>query len=205
MENQIILNDDEKDCLQELMNIAYGFATASISEILGKFATLSIPKINTISSKELNSYLNEKLLSHKKYYICNQLINGHLSGENIFLIDERSSQNLAREFNDHLEHIDENELKDVVLEITNILSSATSGKLASLIDASVSFNAPHITKIKSLDQFDKRFESEYVQVIIIATELNFQDQNIKGELMLLTREKSSQYLKMALEKVLEDL
>jgi len=205
MQNQIILNEDEKDCLQELMNIAYGFATASISEILGKFATLSIPKINTISSKELNSYLNKKLLSNKKYYICNQLINGHLSGENIFLIDEKSSKNLAKEFDIDESNIEENEIKDIVLEITNILSSATSGKLASLVNATVSFNAPHITKIESLDQFDKRFESEYAHVIIIATELNFKDQHIKGELMLLTREKSSEYLKKALEKVLEEL
>lgn len=205
MENQIALNEDEKDCLQELMNIAYGFATASISEILGKFATLSIPKINTISSTELNSYLNQKLLSNNKYYICNQLINGQLSGENIFLIDEKSSKNLAKEFDIEGNSIDENEIKDIVLEITNILSSATSGKLASLINATVSFNAPHITKIESLDQFDKRFESEYVHVIIIATELNFKDQHIKGELMLLTREKSSAYLKKSLEKVLEEL
>jgi len=205
MEQEIILNEDEKDCLQELMNIAYGFATASISEILEKFATLSIPKINTISSKELNTYLNTKLRTNKKYYICNQLINGHLSGENIFLIDERSSYNLAKEFDLDENEIDENEIKDIVLEITNILSSATSGKLASLINATVSFNSPHITKIESLDQFDKRFESEYAHVIIISTELNFKDQHIKGELILLTREKSSNYLKEALSKVLEDL
>ena len=205
MESKIALNEDEKDCLQELMNISYGFATASISEILGKYATLSIPKINTISSNELHSYLNQKLMSNKKYYICNQLINGNLSGENIFLIDESSSKNLAKEFDVEQDTIDENEIKDIVLEITNILSSATSGKLASLIDATVSFNAPHITKIESLDQFDKRFESEYAHVIIIATDLNFEDQHIKGELMLLTREKSSKYLQKALAKVLEEL
>jgi chemotaxis protein CheC len=205
MENKIALNEEEKDCLQELMNIAYGFATASISEILGKFATLSIPKIKTISSQELNSYLNNKLLSNRKYYICSQLINGQLSGENLFLIDEISTQNLAKEFAISDEIMNENEIKDVVLEITNILSSATSGKLASLVNATVSFNAPHITKIESLDQFDKRFESAYVHVIIISTELNFKDQHIKGELMLLTREKSSTYLKKSLEKVLEEL
>jgi chemotaxis protein CheC len=205
MSTQIILNEDQKDCLQELMNIAYGFATASISQIIGKFATLSIPKINTISSKDLNAYLNKKLLTNKQYYITNQLINGNLSGENIFIIDEESSFNLAKEFDLEDDEIDENEIKDIVLEITNILSSATSGKLASLIDANVSFNSPHITKIESVDQFDKRFESEYSHVIIIATELNFKDQNIQGELMLLTTEDSSHYLQEALDSVLEEL
>ena len=60
---KIILTEDERDCLQELMNIAYGSATAAISEIISKFATLSIPKIQTIDSHELKTYLNSKLKS----------------------------------------------------------------------------------------------------------------------------------------------
>ena len=126
MENIIELNEDEKDCLQELMNISYGAATAAISEIIGKFATLSIPNIDTISSKDLVAHLNQKLLSKNKYYVANQLINGYLAGENIFIIDEVSSINLAREFDLDEDEINENEIKDIILEITNILYSATS-------------------------------------------------------------------------------
>jgi len=205
MESIIELNEDEKDCLQELMNISYGAATAAISSIIGKFATLSIPKIDTISSSELVKYLEDKLLSKNKYYISNQLINGYLAGENIFVIDEVSSYNLAREFDLEEDEINENEIKDIILEITNILSSATSGKLASLVDTSISFSAPHITKIESIDEFDKRFEGEYSHVIIISTELNFQEQNIQGELMILTKKESSIFLKKALHNALENI
>ncbi len=205
MESIIELNEDEKDCLQELMNISYGAATAAISSIIGKFATLSIPKIDTISSSELIKYLENKLLSKNKYYISNQLINGYLAGENIFIIDEVSSYNLAREFDLEEDEINENEIKDIILEITNILSSATSGKLASLVDTSISFSAPHITKIESIDEFDKRFEGQYSQVIIISTELNFKEQNIQGELMILTKKESSIFLKKALHNALENM
>lgn len=55
MTNNIILNEDEKDCLQELMNIAYGSATAAITEILDAFATLSIPKIEVIKTTDLKN------------------------------------------------------------------------------------------------------------------------------------------------------
>ena len=34
MSKDIKLTEDEKDCLQELMNVAYGSATAAITEIL---------------------------------------------------------------------------------------------------------------------------------------------------------------------------
>jgi len=199
------LNEDEKDCLQELMNISYGAATAAISEVIGKFATLSIPHINVISSTELKQYLSEKLLDTSKYYIANQLINGYLSGENIFIIDEDSSKNLALEFDLDEDELDENEVKDIILEITNILSSATSGKLASLVDTNISFSAPQITKINTIDEFDNRFEGEYNNVIIIATELNFKEQNIKGELMILTKKETTIFLKKALDDVLNAL
>ncbi len=205
MDNEVILNEDEKDCLQELMNVSYGAATAAISDIISKFATLSIPKIRTISSNELMTYLSNKLLSRNKYYIANQLINGNLAGENIFIIDEISSFNLAKEFDIGEDEINENEIKDIILEITNILSSATSGKLASLVDANISFNAPHITKIDSLNEFDRRFETEYSHVIIISTELKFEDQNITGELMMLTKKDAASYLKNSIKKVLTDI
>jgi len=205
MKSIIELNEDEKDCLQELMNISYGAATAAISEIIGKFATLSIPNISTISSSQLREHLNTKLISKYKYYVSNQLINGYLAGENIFIIDEQSSINLAKQFDLDEDEINDNEIKDIILEITNILSSATSGKLASLIDTSISFSAPHITKINSIDEIDKRFEGEYSHVIIISTELNFEEENIKGELMILTKNESSKFLQKALENALENL
>lgn len=205
MKSIVELNEDQRDCLQELMNISYGAATAAISEIIGKFATLNIPYIDTISSHDLKEYLNDKLLVTSKYYISNQLVHGYLAGENLFIIDEISSRHLAEEFGLTPEEINESEIKDIILEITNILSSATSGKLASLIDTSISFSAPHINKINSINEFDERFEGEYNYVIIISTELNFKEQNIKGELLMLTKNESSIFLKEALDKTLENL
>ncbi len=204
MEKEIILTEDERDCLQELMNIAYGSATAAISEIISKFATLSIPKIQTIDSHELKTYLNSKLKSQNKYYISNQLINGQLAGENLFVIDETSSINLTREFDVDDDEMCEEEIQDVILEITNILSSSVSGKLASLLNSNISFGAPKITKIESLNEFDQRFESEYAQVIIISTDLNFEDQNIHGELMVLSTSDTAIYLKEALDEFMEN-
>lgn len=204
MTTDISLNEDERDCLQELMNIAYGSATAAISDIISKFATLSIPKIRTISSSDLKDYLNKRLKSQNQYYIANQLINGNLAGENLFIIDKTSSINLAKEFDIEDDEICDEEIEDVILEITNILSSSVSGKLASLLESNISFSAPNITKIESLNEFDKRFESEYSQVIIISTDLNFKDQNIHGELMVLSTPQTAAFLKEALNKFIEN-
>ena len=55
--SNIELTEDEKDCLQELMNVAYGSATAAITEIFDAFAKLSIPTIKIINAVDLKDYL----------------------------------------------------------------------------------------------------------------------------------------------------
>lgn len=201
----ITLNEDEKDCLQELMNVSYGEATAAISSIIDKFATLTVPKISTVSSGELKDHLNKKLLEKNSFYIASQLIHGNISGENLFVIDETSAYNLSKEFGLEEDEIDQDEISEVILEITNILSSVTSGKLASMINANISFSAPNIAKVQSVTQFDNKFYKEYEHIIIISTELNFKELHIQGELIILSKNKSSQYLKNSLAAFLDEL
>ena len=76
MSSNINLTEDEKDCLQELMNVAYGSATAAISEILDAFAKLSIPKIQIINASDLKNYLSDELKLNEEYLVSLQQING---------------------------------------------------------------------------------------------------------------------------------
>lgn len=198
MTNPVFLNEDERDCLQELMNVSYGEATAAISSIIDKFATLTVPKINTLTLSELKDHLNNKLLQNDYLYVANQLIHGNISGENLFVIDNISSYNLTREFGLEEDEIDDDEIAEVVLEITNILSSVTSGKLASMIDANISFSSPNIDKINTITQFEDKFDKEFENIILISTELNFEDEHIKGELIIHTKNNSSLFLKNSL-------
>jgi chemotaxis protein CheC len=204
MVDKIVLNEDERDCLQELMNISFGTATAAISKIIDKFATLGIPNIQTVSSDELKEHLIEKFQSHKTFYISSQLINGDISGENLFIISEDSSINLVKELEIEDDEI-EDEIKDIVLEITNILSSVTLSKLADLVKANISFSSPSIFFLKSIKDFHNHFEFDYEHIIIISTTLKFEEQSIEGELVIMTKKESADFLKTALNIVLDEL
>jgi chemotaxis protein CheC len=203
MTNPIEFNEDERDCLQELMNVAYGSATASISAILNSFATLNIPKIKIISSSELKNYLNS-LYIHDEQFVATQLLGGDLAGENLFILNTQSVINLAYEFDLEDEEINDDELLDIVLEVTNILSSSMIGKLAEELDTTVLFSPPSVQKINSLDDLDNKYLDEYQQIIIISTELLFEKQKISGELLLLTKDDSIIWMKSALNKILDE-
>ena len=135
--------------------------------------------------------------------MSNQLINGDLSGQNLFIIDNQSAKNLASEF-----EIDEDftqaEIEDIILEITNILSSTVSSKLAALLNTKMSFSPPTIDYINSIKDFDSEFQCNYENIIIISTNLQFESQNINAELVFMKHKKSFTYLKSHLNEFLNE-
>ena len=204
MKSNITLSEDEKDCLQELMNVAYGSATAAITEILDAFAKLSIPKIQIINASELKTYLSNELNLEVEHLVSLQQINGTLCGENMFVIDKQSAKNIAYKFGLEEDEVNDEEIADVVLEITNILSSSTISKLAEDIDTNVSFSAPTIKTLTSIDQLKNIFISKYEKVIIISTQLKFEDLDINAELFIFTTDNSILYIKEKLKKILDE-
>ncbi|AXX87354.1 response regulator phosphatase [Malaciobacter marinus] len=205
MSNEIILNEDEKDCLQELMNIAYGSATAAITEILDAFATLSIPRIEVIKTKNLKNHLSKEVNLNSTHFVCMQQINGPIAGENLFVIDNNSAKNIAIKFGLEEDEITEIELCDIILEITNILSSSTISKLAEDMKAMVSFSPPDVKILDNINKLDNQFIEKYQNVIIISTRLKFEDLDIDGQLMILTTDKSINYIKKTINKILNEI
>lgn len=204
MKNKTFLNEDQQDCLQELMNISYGSATAAIADIINKFAKLSIPRIKTISPEDFRDFIENKIEEYRICYLSGQVIDGKLSGENIFLIDEESLKNLALEFDLTEDEINEDELKDVVLEITNIISATTSSKLAELMNTDILFSPPNVHKIDSVDKLDNHYEVEYKHVIVISTLIEFEEQNINSELVMMLKDESILFLIEALDKIIDE-
>lgn len=203
--SNIELTEDEKDCLQELMNVAYGSATAAITEIFDAFAKLSIPTIQIINAVGLKDYLAKELNFKDEHFVASQQINGPLSGENMFIIDKKSATNMSIKFSFSDDQISNEDISDITLEITNILSSSTISKLAENMETSVSFSAPTIKTINSNNQLNNIFISNYEKVIIISTKLEFDDLNIHSELFILTTDNSILFIKDKLNKILDEL
>ena len=97
------------------------------------------------------------------------------------------------------------EIADVVLEITNILSSSRISQLAEDMETNVSFSAPTVKTITSIDELKNLFISKYEKVIIISTQLIFEDLDINAELFIFTTDNSILYIKEKLNKILDEL
>ena len=196
---EITMTEDEQDVLQELMNIAYGNATAVVAEMLEVFATLSIPKIKVMQTQKLLEEFSNK--KDSSYYFSTQAFIGEFNGETAFFINEESANNLSK----HLELESDEDLNDAILELTNVLTSSLTTRLAQEMDTEVSFALPTISKIPLSEMNDVQTFKQYSQVIVIETELNFIDQKINADIFILTKDGSIQWLKQRLNNILEEM
>ena len=192
-----MLTEDERDVLQELMNVAYGNATAVVADMLDAFASLSIPKISVMQTAELLETFDT--LKSTSYFFSTQAFSGEFNGESAFFINKESAENLAK----HLELESPEDLDDAILELTNVLTSSLTTKLAEEMDTAVSFSLPSISQVPLEEIHDVATFKQYSQVIVIDTDLNFEDQQINGKIFILTKDESIQWLKTKLNTILE--
>ena len=191
------LTEDERDVLQELMNVAYGNATAVVADMLDAFASLSIPNISVMETHKLLETFHT--LKNTSYFFSTQAFSGEFSGESAFFINKESAENLAK----HLELESPEDLDDAILELTNVLTSSLTTKLAEEMDTAVSFSLPSISQVPLNEISNVETFKQYSQVIVIDTDLNFEDQQINGKIFILTKDESIQWLKTKLNTILE--
>ena len=202
-DKEIIFTDEQKEYLQEIMNIAYGRGTAAIADIIESFAKMAIPQITILKATQLKEYLLTDEYKDQKCFLSTQVLNGDIFGENLFIMNEDSAKKLAHEFKIHTD-ITETILSSIVLEITNILSTTTIGKLAEELGTESYFEPPKIQTLENSTQLDETSFLDYKQVIAISTVLEFEQQKIYGKLMLLVTDDSILWIQEAIDKIIAE-
>lgn len=198
-----MLNELQNEVLKELVNIAFGKATGSLSELLDAFATLHVPHIEVLGAGELNRYLGDITENDATLYVSQQVYSGALSGETLFLMNDKSVVNLAR----HLygdETITQNHIDDAVLEVNNILSVTTIGKLAETMELSTNFLAPTLKYVDDGHFADDEELEQYSALIIVRAVMAFEDEEIQGHMLILTADTMLTELIGAIDRIIEE-
>ncbi len=196
-----MMNEDFKDALGELINIAFGSSTAIIADLFDNFATLRVPDILVIPISEIEPYVLNGM-EYQDVYMTTQQFKGALEGEIVFAIDGQSAQNMQNlicvgENLDICDQLDETQIEQSVLEIANILGSSCIGKFVELLNTDVLFEPPGIEftheLLKGLEN------TRYSKIIVISTVLEFKAAQISGRLFILYSDEMYDMLKERLE------
>jgi chemotaxis protein CheC len=138
------LTERQNDALTELINIAFGRAAASLSELTGQRVLLDVPRVEIHRVQELAAKLGEFL--PVEFASVHQIFTGPLTGDALLLINYEGALRLAELLTN--EATDSSRLnepaREALTEVGNILLNACLGVFGNLLEVRVSFSVPRL-------------------------------------------------------------
>jgi len=204
------LSTEQKEILQEVMNIAFGKASADLADIIDIYVALSVPNILIMPASKVKNYIENEVKDYGIIDIVKQQYWGEFKGIAFLIFSSGAGKKLISLFqkNENLsfdsEPIDAME-KETLVEVGNILIGACVGKLAELLGDILTYSPPvAMIEQKPADSISKNTFDLNCTAIILKTVFRFENEDVCGNLFLTTSNKSIHWLKKALNKILDE-
>lgn len=208
--SEIAISTEELDILQEVMNIAFGKASADLAEVIDIYVVLSIPDIKLLTTSDVPRYIEEEVNDLDDISVIKQSYTGKFHGTALLLFPGGAGKKLFSLFDDGSAKasVSQNESivleKETLLEVGNILIGASVSKVAELLDDVVSYRPPKIViETKPGEIVDWDLAEPEGPAILMRTVFSFDSRDISGLLFLIPSYKSFNWLKKALHAFLE--
>jgi len=202
------ISDEEKDILQEIMNIAFGKAAADLAEVINIFIVLSVPHIEILNAQALPEYIKTQVSTYDRVSIVEQNFWGDFKGSAFLVFQASAGRELISLFGDASsdfgsESIDALE-KETLMEVGNILIGACVGKLSELLGDAVTYSPPRVvTENTPNDAIPVNIFESGSSAIVLKTVFCFNERNVHGFLFLVTSHDSILWLKKSLVTFME--
>jgi chemotaxis protein CheC len=207
--SQCSISDEERDILQEIMNIAFGKAAADLAEVINIFVLLNVPYIKMLPAADLPDYIKAEIIDYNTISIVEQNFWGKFKGSALLVFPAGAGKELItlldadQETSFESESIDILE-KETLMEVGNILIGACVGKVTELLGDVVTYSPPKVIIENHPNEIIPKnlFDPEY-SAIVLKTVFCFKERDINGFLFLLTSHESNDWLKRSLAEFIE--
>jgi len=206
-----IFTEEETGILQEVMNIAFGKATASLTDVIDVYVALSVPQIQVLNLGDIPDCLRETVESGKRASVVEQKFWGDFEGAGFLVFNDGAERGLMEILSDGTTESFESSkedsplAKEILMDIGNILIGACIGKLTELLETIVTYSQPAviIQNSKEYEAFIKSLKPTQT-AILLQTVFKFDKKNISGMLLILTSEEALTWLRKSLDKFVEN-
>jgi chemotaxis protein CheC len=203
-----VISDEEKEILQEIMNIAFGKAASDLAEVINIFVVLSVPYIEMLKAEDLPEYLKTQLSSYDRISIVEQNFWGDFKGSAFLVFQASAGRELVSLFGGDSDEYGSESIdgleKETLMEVGNILIGACVGKLSELLGDTVTYSPPRVVSENTPNNAIPAniFESGN-SAIVLKTVFSFNERNVDGLLFLVTSHDSIHWLKKSLANFME--
>ena len=189
MTNQLI-TEDQRDCYQEISNVAMGQAADRLARLLKAYVILPIPKVNLISASELHMALADTSSNDNVSAVCQGFIGSGISGESLLVFNDASFADLAQLMN-YKGPLDEHAELELLMDVSSVLIGACIQGIGEQLE--ISFNQGHPVVLGQhchVDDLVKSGNHQWEQTLAIEIHYEIENLNINCDLLLLFTEDS---------------
>ncbi|MAI36132.1 chemotaxis protein CheX [Alteromonas sp.] len=154
------LDEDQRDALQELLNISMGQAANSLAQLIETKIDISIPKISTVTPNELYGLLFET----KDAFYTRQSFLGDIHGEVMSVLSQSGLAEVAK-LMDYDEPLTKEDIQEIILELCNILAGACLAGLSDQLELTTNLNMPTLFQPEKSNFSDLKWQHTLVMEV----------------------------------------
>jgi chemotaxis protein CheC len=196
------LTDAQRDSLTELINIGYGRAASSLSQLTRRRITLEVPRVSVYSIDKASAALRQAM--HGEVTSVHQIFSGAVSGHALLLLDRQAALTLnsllldQKQFSDQLHEAE----RETLTEVGNILLNACLGVFGNVLHVQMTFSVPrfHVESVEHVLHTTTVGSRELQYALMIHTRFHVQTSNVSGYLMMILGVTSLSRLAVELDK-----
>jgi chemotaxis protein CheC len=180
------LTATQQDALVELLNIGFGRAGASLSQLTGHRVLLEVPEVSIHPVGEVASALGKFVQSDVA--TVHQIFSGAVAGDALLILDHAGASMLKELLTSEpaLPLAIDTSAREVITEVGNILLNACLGTFGNLLNVQVSFSVPQL----SLESVGAILESLRVNreglqyALVVRAGFKLRDAEVRGYLVI---------------------
>jgi chemotaxis protein CheC len=191
----------QHDALIELLNIGFGRAAASLSELTGHRVLLEVPQVSVHPIDQLNQALRPLLAD--QVASVHQIFSGPVGGDALLILDHSAAGMLKELLTSEppLPLPLDASAREVLTEVGNILLNACLGTFGNILHVQVSFAVPHL----NLDTLQDVMRSLLINreglryALVVHAGFKLRDAEVRGYLVIVLSVASLDRLLRAVE------
>jgi chemotaxis protein CheY-P-specific phosphatase CheC len=202
-------NEDQRDCMQEIVNVAMGQAGDSLARLLEVFVTLSIPKISTLSPGEvraaLQNFVEADTVSATRQSFHNNRGDDGIRGESLVIFADSSFQELADLLAYDSEELTDALEQELLLDVSNVLNGACLNGIAEQLEEELSYSAPSILGQRvSVNELFQKEQLTWETALSVEINYSLENRSFNCDLLLLMPDSAISFLASKLDELLDE-
>jgi chemotaxis protein CheC len=203
-----VLNEDRRDALQEVANLAMGQAATRLARLLDTFIELSVPRVQVVEISKAAAALREMTGIQEAVSAVRQGFRSDIKGEALVICRSGSIDQLCALVNDPYprsayEKVSQQEL---IFDVANVLTGACVSCILEQLGRTPVFSAPGLLgESMSLDDVFQPGVLAWEVALLVEVNFALEDQSFRAHLVMLMAEESICHMNHALDALLSSL